>query len=101
MKNKRTDQKSGADIKERLCRYFDIQPDVFPNETLVEICGRNRVSIKGAGRVRVYTDKEIRLLCRHGELCVLGERLSCSAYRRGAAVIDGKIISVSFEEVKK
>ncbi len=101
MKSKGKDGNKKADIKERLCHSLDIQPDVFPYGTLIELRGRNAVCVRGAGSVSLYTDTEIRFVSREGEICVRGERLFCSAYRRGVATVDGKILSVSFEEVKK
>lgn len=101
MKNNKQNKRNGRSLTERICHSFDIHPDVLPAETLIELRGKNSVSIKGAGRVSVYTDTEVRLLSKNGDICVRGKRLFCSAYRRGAVTIDGKIESVGFEEVKK
>ena len=87
-----------ADIKERLCHALDISPDIFPNGTLIEIRGRNSVTVSGAGGVTVYTDTEIRFAIRGGEIRILGQRLCCASYHKGCAVVDGLIGSVSFEE---
>ena len=97
-KNKREER---AGFKERLCHALDIQPDIFPRGTLVEIRGRNSVTVKGGGRITLYTEEEIRLVLSDGELCVRGKRLCCSAYCRGATVIDGYVSSVGFEGGKE
>ena len=89
--------KDKADFKERLCHSLDIQPDIFPRQTFVELRGRNSLTVKGCGRVSKYTETEIRLLCADGELCVKGRRLCCTAYHKGAAVIDGYVCGVWFE----
>ena len=86
-------------LKEKVCRVLDIQPDIFPKETLVEIRGRGAVTIKGGGAIRVYNDDIIKLAVRGGSLAIRGEGLCCSAYCRGSVTIEGKIGSVSFEEV--
>jgi hypothetical protein len=101
MKKPDRDDKKRADIKERLCHSLDIQPDIFPFGTLIELRGRNLVTVRGAGAVSVYTDTQIRLACKDADICILGERLCCTSYRKGTAVIDGRILSVSFEEVQK
>ena len=94
-------KKQRASIKERLCHSLDIQPDVFPRQSFIEIRGRNSVTVRGCGRVKVYTDTEIKLTVGGGIVCIRGRRLCCTAYHRGAAVIDGEIQSVSFEEAGK
>ena len=91
-------RKDKADLKERLCHSLDIQPDIFPRQTFVELRGRNSLTVKGCGRVSKYTETEIRLYCCEGELCITGQRLCCTAYHKGAAVIDGYISSVRFED---
>jgi sporulation protein YqfC len=98
---KKSKQKRQGGLRERFCHSLDIHPDVLPAETLIELRGKSSVSIKGAGRVSVYTDTEIRLLSKNGDICVRGSNLLCSAYRRGAVTVDGKIESVSFEEVRR
>ncbi len=89
--------KERASMRERLCHTFDIQPDVFPRETHIELRGQNSVTLHGCGRVLVYTDTLISVECREGRACVRGLRLCCSAYKRGTAVIDGYITAVEFE----
>ena len=95
---KKRDRKDRASVRERLCHALDVQPDVFPFESFVEIRGRNCVAVRGSGRVLTYTDKLIRLTLAKGVLRIEGERLCCSAYHYGAAVVDGRIICVCFEE---
>ena len=87
-----------APLRERLCHALDIPPDVFPHQTHIDVRGRNCVTVKGCGRVTVYTDSEIRFAIADGEVCIRGERLCCCAYRKGEAVVDGCVRSVSFEE---
>ena len=88
-------------FRERVCSLLDIQPDVFIGGTLIELRGRNSVTLRGCGRVTVYTDTEIRFFSREGEVCIRGQRLCCSSYCKDTAVVDGNIIGVSFEEVHR
>ena len=88
-------------MSERLCRSLDIQPDILPHGTLVELRGRCSVTLRGCGRVTEYTDKLIGFSTHDGVLYVRGHRLSCSSYCKGAAVVDGLIDSVEFEEAGK
>lgn len=87
-------------IRERLCHAFDIKPDIFLGETLIELRGRNSLTVRGGGGITEYGDREIRFKLKEGELSVKGERLSCASFEKGAAVLDGNIFSVSFEEGK-
>ena len=87
-------------MRERLCHAFDIKPDIFFGETLIEMRGRNSLTVRGGGGITEYGDREIRFKLREGELSVKGERLSCASFEKGAAVLDGNIFSVSFEEGK-
>ena len=92
------DKREKRDIKERLCHALDIQPDVFFGEGLVEIRGRNSVTVRGGGKMLTYTDAVIRIQVGKGVLKIEGRRLCCTAYHVGAAVIDGRIDTVTFEE---
>ena len=85
-------------MRERLCHALDIKPDIFLGETLIELRGRNSLTVQGGGGITVYGESEIRFKLRRGELSVKGERLACASFERGAAVVDGNIFSVSFEE---
>ena len=86
-------------FRERICRGLDIPPDLLPGAGLVEIRGRNSVTVKGCGRILVYTPEEIRIGLKSGCLSVTGKRLVCTSYYAGAVGIDGYICRVSFEEV--
>lgn len=92
------DKREKRDIKERLCHALDIQPDIFPRESLVEIRGRNSVTVRGGGKMLTYTDALIRIQAGKGILRIEGRRLCCTAYHVGTTVIDGRIDTVSFEE---
>ena len=86
-----------ASMRERLCARFDIMPDVFPDEMLIEIRGRNMFVLRGRGKIRSYSNTEVILSVRGGNIHVCGRRLFCSDYSNSATKIDGYICSVSFE----
>ena len=90
-----------APLRERMSHALDIPPDAFLHQPHIDIRGRNCVTVKGCGKVTVYTDSEIRLSMACGEVSVRGKRLCCCAYKRGEAIIDGHVYSVSFEEGEK
>ena len=94
-------KKEKISLGERLRSALDIEADTLPYGTLVEIRGRGSVTLRGCGRVIVYTDREMRFLCHRGQICVRGRRLFCSSYCTGTAVIDGVIDGVTFEEVER
>lgn len=92
------DKNKKRDIRERLCHALDIQPDIFPGESLVEIRGRCGVTVRGSGKMLTYTDGIIRIKLGKSILRIEGNRLCCTAYHPGASVIDGRIRAVVFED---
>ena len=95
----KTQEKERLSFSERLCRSLDIQPDILPYGTLIEIRGRSSVTLRGCGRVKVYTDTTVSFATRRGTVSVKGRGLCCTSYRKGAAVIDGIVDGVYFEGV--
>ena len=85
-------------FSEFVCKSLDIQPDVFVNDTLIEIRGRNKLTVRGGGKMLSYSPDEIRLLLKKGELRIEGKRLFCGSYSKGFIEIDGLINSVCFKE---
>ena len=100
MKKKSGEQAKASRIslKERASRVLDVPADVFPKTVSTYMRGSCCAEILGSGLIICYTDKEIRLDTPEGELCIKGERLFCSSYRRGAVTVQGKINSIGFEE---
>ena len=96
---KRGESAEKAGLRERLCRGLDIPPDLLPGNALIELRGQNAVTVRGCGRILLYTPEEIRLGLKKGYLSICGKRLVCTSYYAGAVGIDGYIRRVSFEEV--
>lgn len=85
-------------FRQKLCASLDIEPDVLPHGSLVEIRGRERVRISGCGRILNYTQEQIRVALHKGAVCVSGEELLCSSFCRGELSVEGRIDGVCFEE---
>ena len=85
-------------VRERLCRRLDLLPDLLSGDGLVEIRGRGSVTVRGGGKILLYTPEEIRIAMQKCVLSILGERLVCTSYFQGAVGIDGRIRGVFFEE---
>lgn len=85
-------------LRERLCQALDLVPDSLPRESLVELRGRNAMTVRGGGKILLYTPEEIRISLKRGCLSVVGKRLVCTSYYVGAVGIEGLICRISFEE---
>ena len=110
MKNKKEPDKrteklaeggSSLSFSERLCRALDIQPDILPYGTLIEIRGRSSVTLHGCGSVLRYSDTHLSFASRFGRVCIRGHGLCCSSYKRGTATVEGVIEGVFFEREEK
>lgn len=97
-KEKNAAEQDKVGLKEKICRAFDIYPDVFPGTCTVEVRGRNLVVVRECGKILLYTPDRIMIRVSRGKLRIDGKRLECTAYHRGSVMIDGYINSVSFEE---
>lgn len=97
-----TERKNTKEVKlgfpERICRALDIEPDVLPHSSLVQIRGRSAVTISGGGKILDYTDSEIKIALKKGAIAIRGKRLSCASFCAGKVRIEGRIEGVSFEE---
>ncbi len=82
--------------RERMSRALDIPPDLWPGGSLVEIRGRHAMTVRGNGKILVYTPEEICVELKQGVLSVKGRRLVCTSYYVGALGIEGKIDEVTF-----
>ena len=88
-------------VREALARRLDLLPDLFLDEGLVEIRGRGAVTVRGGGRILLYTPEEIRISLPRCVLSIRGENLLCTSYYQGAVGVDGSIGGVFFEEVSQ
>lgn len=87
-----------GDLRARLCQRLDLAPDFFGGEGLVEIRGRGEVTVRGGGRILLYTPSEIRIAMGKYTLSIVGEELLCTSYYQSAVGVNGRIFGVGFEE---
>ncbi|MBE6547150.1 MAG: hypothetical protein E7668_06930 [Ruminococcaceae bacterium] len=92
-------KKEQMGVRERLSKSLDIPPDLFGGQSLLELRGRESITLKGCGKILLYTPEEIRIALKKGCLRVCGKRLVCTSYHAGAVGIDGEIGGISFEEI--
>lgn len=97
-REKRKQEEDKVSLKEKLYRCLDIAPDCLPGSTWVEIRSQTVMTVKGCGKILLYTPEEIRIELKKGYLSVCGKRLACTSYYANAVAIDGCIRCVSFEE---
>lgn len=82
--------------RERISRALDVPPDLLPGGSLLEIRGQSAMTVRGSGKILVYTPEEICVELRRGVVSVKGQRLVCTSYYLGALGIEGKIQAVVF-----
>ena len=97
-KNRRNEKLDGEAMgwKEKMSRMLDVPPDLFPGGSVLEIRGRHAMTVRGNGKILVYTPEEVCVELGEGVLSVKGRRLICTSYYRGALGIEGKIDEVVF-----
>lgn len=84
--------------REKLCQGLDLMPDVFSGESLLEIRAARLLTLRGGGRILMYTPEQIEIALKRGRVLIVGESLVCLAYHADAIEIEGKIRSIGFEE---
>lgn len=96
--NKRSNAEGEETVgwRERMSRALDMPPDLIGRGSLVEIRGRGMMTVRGNGKILVYTPNEIAVALHDGTLTVRGRRLVCTSYYVGALGIEGRIDEVVF-----
>ncbi|MBQ8141206.1 MAG: YabP/YqfC family sporulation protein [Clostridia bacterium] len=95
----REEEKNGKEsFREKLCKKLDIDPDILPRGSLIELRGREALTVRGCGKILAYSPERIKLALGEGVLSVSGKRLVCISYYANAVGIEGYINTVSFEE---
>ena len=87
-------------LSERLCHALDIPCEALPGKSYIEIHGKSELKLVGGGAILFYSPNEIRIALgsRDEYLSVKGCALRCSSYNMGAVGIEGRILSIAFEE---
>ena len=91
-----TGREGAVGWRERMSRALDMPPDLIGRGSLVEIRGRGMMTVRGNGKILIYTPSEIAVELHDGILTVRGRRLVCTSYYVGALGIEGKIDEVIF-----
>ena len=81
---------------ERISRALDVPPDLLPGGSLVEIRGRYAMTVRGSGKILVYTPEELCMELGRGVLSIKGRRLVCTSYHPGALGVEGQIDEIVF-----
>ena len=82
----------------RVSRALDIAPDVLARECVVELRGRELISVHGAERILVYLPNEIRVQTPRGVLSIRGDGLTFISYGAGSVGIEGIVDRLEFVE---
>ena len=82
----------------RLAEAADLQTELLPNQSLIEIFGDCRLLIECHKGILRYSNEEIIVSLKRGLAVVSGEKLSVALMNRNRLVICGLIRSV---ELKK
>ena len=90
-----SDREKGG-VLARVSRALDIAPDVLARECVVELRGRELISVHGAERILVYLPSEIRVQTPRGVLSIVGERLTFISYGSGSVGIQGVVDKLEF-----
>ncbi len=85
----------GDHLWERLARQTDLQEELFPGQTLVELLGQGRVLVEGHRGVREYSRERIGVKVSYGILCVCGSGLELRCMTREKLIIAGRIDGIT------
>lgn len=96
MKNKERAGTKERTIKDKIRKGLELD-DVLCASDMLEVRGRETLTVRGCRKILLYTAQEIRLrLCEY-VLVIKGEGLYCASYYAGAVRVDGEISSLEFE----
>lgn len=80
---------------QRLADRADLQAEVMPGQSLVELFGEHRVLIEHHGGVIEYGREKIQIKMRYGSLCVCGSGLELMRMNAEQLIISGCIDTIS------
>ena len=81
----------------RLAEETDLEDEVFPGETVVEIAGNHRVLIENHRGVKLYERDKICVSAKCGVIRICGQCLRLTKMSREVLIIRGKIQQVCFQ----
>ena len=86
--------KSRGQWIQRSADRADLQGEILPGQSIVEIAGDCRVLIERHGGVREYSREQIRVCLSFGSVCVRGQNLELTCMTHQQLVITGIIDGV-------
>ncbi len=89
-------EKEKGGVLARVSRALDIAPDVLSRECVVELRGRELITVHGAERILIYLPSEIRILTPRGVLSIEGAGLTFISYTTGSVGIKGRVDRMEF-----
>ena len=96
MKEKDRDGAVRRTVRDKIRHGLELD-DVLCASDMLEVRGRETLTVRGCRKILLYTAREIRLrLCEY-VLVIKGEGLYCASYYAGAVRVDGEISSLEFE----
>ncbi len=85
-------------LSNRLARGVDLNTEIQPLQSLVEIFGNQRVLIEYHHGIREYTNESIVVCAQYGKICVQGKSLHIVLMTKDRLVIQGKIQNVAINK---
>ena len=79
---------------QRLTEEMELEQEPLPGQSIIEICGDNRVLIENHRGVQAYGGEEIRIRTSFGGISIRGRCLELGKMTRQQLVIRGKIDNV-------
>lgn len=85
-------------ISNRLARDIDLQTEMQPLNSLLEIYGDHRVLVENHRGVREYSHEKVVVCVKSGNVCICGKDLHIVLMSRIRIVIQGKICNIMLNE---
>ena len=85
-------------LSNRLACRMDLQTELQPLQSLVEIYGNERVLIENYRGICEYINERITVAAKSGRICVCGRKLRIALMTKDRLVIQGHINSVAVGE---
>ena len=79
---------------QRLADHAELNDEILPGQTVLELIGEGRVLIEGHGGVYVYSDVEICVKVKYGVLKIVGRNLKLSQMTLYKLIISGFISEI-------
>ena len=82
----------------RISRRLDIPREALPGGFGMSLAGQRELTVRGCRRILSYGAECIRLSLGKTAVAICGESLLCTVFEAGSVTVEGRILSISFEE---